>query len=66
MREVNVLIIAYEKITIRIQIIAFFIDDVGVFPDSNTESIYLYHAYIINIAQTTNHSWLKNWTTKTK
>ena len=45
---------------------AFLIVELGVFHQLKTESIYLYHANIINHAQTRSHSWLKNWMTKTR
>jgi hypothetical protein len=53
MKEVNILIIAYEKIMIRIHMIAFLIVEDGVFCELSTLIMYLYPAYIMNIVQTT-------------
>ena len=61
MKEVNILIIAYEKIIIRIHMIAFLIVEDGVFCELSTLIMYLYPAYIMNIVQTTSPNWLKNW-----
>jgi hypothetical protein len=59
-KEVNVLIIAKEKITIRIPIMAFLTIAGFVCHHLNTLKAYLYQAYMMNTAQTTNPSWLKN------
>ncbi len=40
--------------------------ELGVFHQLNTLTMYLYQAYIMNITHTTNHSWLKKFTTSTK
>ena len=53
MKEVNILIIAYEKIIIRIHMIAFLIVALGVFCELSTLTIYLYPAYIMNIVHIT-------------
>ena len=43
---------------------AFFIASVGAFHQLNTLTMYLYQAYIMNITQTINHTWLKKPTIK--
>ena len=61
MKEVSVFIIAYENIMIIIQIIAFRMGvDEAHFHQLSTLVMYLYHAYIINPAQTNSPSWLRN------
>ena len=48
------------------QIMAFFNVELAVFPQLNTESMYLYHAYIIKKTHTNSPNWLRNCITKTK
>ena len=44
---------------------AFLSVEFGDFTHLNTESMYLYQAYMMNITHTIIHSWLKNPTMKT-